>query len=81
VVHHYLGYPQGTTRSSDDGRGVGDNRPNGEEEYKKPKDCRTWAYFYKHLMTEHITRQIWSELTTTNIPKEKKPGANINTTK
>lgn len=81
VVHHYLGYPRGTTRSSDDGRGVGDNRPNGEEEYKKPKDCRTWAYFYKHLMTEHITRQIWSELTTTNIPKEKKPGANIKTTK
>ncbi|MDR1477940.1 MAG: hypothetical protein LBJ00_03265 [Planctomycetaceae bacterium] len=81
VVHHYLGYPRGTTRSSDDGRGVGDNRPNGEEEYKRPKDGRNWAYFYKHLMTEHLTRQIWSELTTTNIPRENKPGAKIKITK
>ncbi|MDR2345149.1 MAG: hypothetical protein LBE18_03705 [Planctomycetaceae bacterium] len=77
IVHHYLGYPQGTTRSPDDGRGVGDNRPNGEEEYKKPKDCHTWTYFYKHLMTEHLTRQIWTELTTTNPPKDKKNGAKI----
>ncbi|MDR0391057.1 MAG: hypothetical protein LBH59_04050 [Planctomycetaceae bacterium] len=77
IVHHYLGYPHGTTRSSDDGRGAGDNRPNGEDEYKRPKDCRTWSYFYKHLMTEHLTRQIWSELTTTNINKDDKPGAKI----
>ncbi|MDR1483498.1 MAG: hypothetical protein LBT09_01600 [Planctomycetaceae bacterium] len=81
IVHHYLGYPRGTTRSPDDGRGVGDNRPNGEEEYKRPKDCRTWSYFYKHLMTEHLTRQIWSELTTKNIPKDEKPGAKIKITK
>jgi hypothetical protein len=81
VVHYYLGYPRGTTRSSDDGRGVGDNRPNGEEEYKRPKDCHTWSYFYKHLMTEHLTRQIWSELTTKNIPKNEKPGAKIKITK
>lgn len=80
VVHHYLGYPNGTTRSPDDGRGIGDNRPNGEEEYKRPKDCRTWSYFYKHLMTEHLTRQIWSELTTS--PKQdEKPGAKIKTIK
>jgi hypothetical protein len=77
VVHHYLGYPPGTTRSSDDGRGVGDNRPNGEEEYKKPKDSNTWVYFYKHLMTEHLTRQIWTELTTTEPPQSEKPGAKI----
>ncbi|MDR2171483.1 MAG: hypothetical protein LBP59_15180 [Planctomycetaceae bacterium] len=75
LVHHNLGYPQGTTRSPDDGRGIGDNRPNGEEEYRRPKDCHTWAYFYKHLMTEHLTRQIWSELTTER-PKNK-PGAKI----
>ncbi|MDR1957839.1 MAG: hypothetical protein LBQ54_02145 [Planctomycetaceae bacterium] len=76
VVHGYLGYPPGTTRSSDDGRGVDDKRTDGEQEYKKPKDCTTWAYFYKHLMTEHMTRQIWSELTTENL-RERKPGAVI----
>ena len=64
VVHGNLGYPRGTTRSSDDGRGEGDNRPDGEQEYKKPGNVHTWAYFYKHLMQEHMTRQIWTELTT-----------------
>ncbi|MDR1924122.1 MAG: hypothetical protein LBQ66_07085 [Planctomycetaceae bacterium] len=73
LVHVVLGYPHGTTRSPDDGRGEGDNRPDGEEEYKKPKDCTTWVYFYKHMMTEHMTRQIWKELTITE-NKDNKPG-------
>jgi hypothetical protein len=79
VVHATLGYPRGTTRSSDDGRGEGDNRPGGEQEYRKPKDCRTWSFFYRHLMQEHMTRQIWSELTT-DTAVSPKPGAVIKIT-
>jgi hypothetical protein len=64
VVHEILGYPPGTTRSSDDGRHVGDNRPGGDHEYKKPHGVRTWVFLYRHLMQEHMTRQIWSEMST-----------------
>ncbi|MDR1384799.1 MAG: hypothetical protein LBJ67_13275 [Planctomycetaceae bacterium] len=76
VVHDVLGYPRGTTRSSDDGRGMHDPRQDGEQEYKKPDDCTTWTFFYKHLMTEHLTRQIWSEMTTQK-SHEGNPGAVI----
>ena len=73
VVHKALGYPRGTSRSSDDGRTVNDSRTDGEQEYKRSTET-TWTLFYKHLMTEHMTRQIWSELATTS---EAKPGAVI----
>jgi hypothetical protein len=63
IIHKNLGYPTGTSRSPDDGRTIDDQRKDGEQEYKRPKDVKTWAYFYKHLMHEHMTRQIWSELT------------------
>ena len=76
VVHNNLGYPRKTSRSSDDGRTTNDSRTDGEQEYKRPPDCTTWTLFYKHLMTEHMTRQIWSELTTNPNP-EVKPGAVI----
>jgi len=76
IVHHHLGYPRGTTRSSDDGRTEDDSRTDGEHEYKRPAGVSTWVYFYKHLMTEHMTRQIWSELTIEPNP-ETKPGAVI----
>ncbi|MDR1492413.1 MAG: hypothetical protein LBT05_06815 [Planctomycetaceae bacterium] len=79
LVHDVLGYPRGTTRSPDDGRGVNDSRQDGEQEYKKPDDCPTWTFFYKHLTTEHLTRQIWSEMTTRRI-REGKPGAIIQIT-
>ncbi|MDR0869777.1 MAG: hypothetical protein LBN39_03210 [Planctomycetaceae bacterium] len=78
VVSHNLGYPRGTARSPDDGRGVNDKRTDGETEYRKPDDVRTWCYFYKHIMQEHLTRQIWSEMTTNKkIPDEQKPGKRI----
>ncbi|MDR1818492.1 MAG: hypothetical protein LBR07_10095 [Puniceicoccales bacterium] len=73
VVHKTLGYPRGTTRSSDDGRHVGDNRPGGDHEYKKPRRVHTWCFLYRHIMQEHMTRQIWSELTTI-APHGPKPG-------
>jgi len=76
LVHQNLGYPRGTTRSSDDGRTVNDSRTDGEQEYKRPLDVTTWVYFYKHLMDEHMTRQVWSELTINPNP-EIKPGAVI----
>ena len=76
LIHQNLGYPRGTSRSSDDGRTVDDSRTDGEQEYKRPPDCTTWTLFYKHLMTEHMTRQIWSELTIDPNP-EVKPGSVI----
>ena len=72
IVHQNLGYPRGTTRSSDDGRTVDDSRKDGEQEYKRPNNVTTWVHFYEHLMTEHMTRQIWSEITTN--PNGSKPG-------
>jgi len=74
VVHKRLGYPRGTSRNPDDGRTVSDSRTDGEQEYKRPPDCTTWTLFYKHIMTEHMTRQIWSELSP---DPEGKPGAVI----
>jgi len=62
--------------AQDDGRTVDDSRTDGEQEYKRPPDCTTWTLFYKHLMTEHTTRQIWSELTI-DPNLEVKPGAVI----
>lgn len=76
IVHQNLGYPRGTTRSSDDGRTMDDSRTDGEHEYKRPHNVTTWVYFYKHLMTEHMTRQIWDEITIDPNP-ETKPGAII----
>ena len=76
VVHQNLGYPRGTTRSSDDGRTVDDARKDGEQEYKRTPEETTWTPFYKHLMTEHMTRQIWTELTS-NPNSEVKPGSVI----
>ena len=73
VVHNNLGYPGGTTRSPDDWRGAGDPRPGGEQEYRKPKGLHTWLYFYRHIGEEHLTRQIWSEVTITR--PENRPGA------
>ena len=73
VVHQNLRYPRGTTRSSDDGRTVDDSRQDGEQEYKRPSDGTTWIYFYKHLMYEHMTRQIWDELTSNPRP-DVRPG-------
>jgi hypothetical protein len=76
VLNHNLGYPREVMRSPDDGRAEGDNRPNGEEEYRKPKNVKTWVYFYRHLMQEHITRQMWNEITIKgNLPE--KPGSVI----
>ncbi|MCL1920753.1 MAG: hypothetical protein FWG50_06700 [Kiritimatiellaeota bacterium] len=74
LIHKNLGYPRGTSRSPDDGRTWNDSRTDGEQEYKRPKDCTTWTLFYKHLMTEHMTRQMWSELTINPNPNVK-PGA------
>lgn len=64
LVHGVLGYPGGTTRTSDDGRGEGwvGTDAEGEREYLKPGHVNTWLPFYKHLMSEHMTRQMWSEM-------------------
>ena len=76
LVHVNLGYPRGTGVNPDWGRTVDDSRTDGEQEYKRPHDVTTWVYFYKHIMTEHMTRQIWSELTI-DPNLEVKPGAVI----
>ena len=73
VVQHNLGYPKGVMRSSDEGRGEGDTRETGEAEYRRPKGVTTWIHFYEHLMQEHITRQMWTEMTTDPKPANR-PG-------
>ena len=71
VVHQNLGYPHGATRSSDDGQ--------RDPDYERPKSVKSWAHFYRHLMAEHMTRQIWTEV---SIKKnDKKPGKVITTVK
>jgi hypothetical protein len=61
-----LGYPKGVAQNPD----MGSKDP----EYVRTPDVRTWAYFYKHIMAEHITRQVWTEITTGTGAK---PGAVI----
>lgn len=73
VVQHNLGYPKDVMRSSDDGRDEGDTRKTGELEYRRPKGVTTWIHFYEHLMQEHITRQMWTEMTTDPNPANR-PG-------
>jgi len=63
----YLGYPKGVAQNPDMGEKDG--------EYVRPPDVRTWCYFYRHIMAGHITRQIWTEITTKRLAK--KPGAAI----
>jgi len=74
VVQNNLGYPKDVMRSSDDGRGEGDTRTTGEVEYRRPHDVTTWIHFYEHLMQEHITRQMWTEMTIDPKPAHR-PGA------
>ncbi|MDR2844873.1 MAG: hypothetical protein LBV28_02130 [Puniceicoccales bacterium] len=69
VVHKNLGYPRGVAQNPD--KGGHDN------EYVRPRDCHTWAYFYRHIMAEHITRQVWTEVST-NERLLQKTGAPIN---
>ncbi|MDR3229642.1 MAG: hypothetical protein LBT53_09640 [Puniceicoccales bacterium] len=59
-----LAYPMGVAQNPDMG--------GKDAEYVRARDVRTWAYFYRHIMTEHITRQVWTEVTTS--PLKKKPG-------
>jgi hypothetical protein len=67
VVRKYLGYPKGVAQNPDGGSRDG--------EYIRPGNVHTWAYFYRHIMDEHLTRQIWTEVTINrNLPK---PGAQI----
>jgi hypothetical protein len=73
VVQHNLGYPKEVMRSSDDGRNEGDTRATGEKEYRRPKGVTTWIHFYEHLMQEHITRQMWTEMTIDPKPADR-PG-------
>ncbi|MDR2429745.1 MAG: hypothetical protein LBD14_02390 [Puniceicoccales bacterium] len=72
VVHKNLGYPRGTTRSSDDGQ--------RDPDYTRPPSAKSWAHFYRHLMAEHMTRQVWNEVTISRKLKPK-PGAVIKTIK
>lgn len=72
VVHRNLRYPHGATRSPDDGQ--------RDPDYTRPSTAKSWAHFYRHLMAEHMTRQIWTEVTINRNLKQK-PGAVIKTTK
>ncbi|MDR2863402.1 MAG: hypothetical protein LBV54_05975 [Puniceicoccales bacterium] len=66
VVRHYLGYPKGVAQNPDNGQ--------RDPEYTRPRSVHTWAYFYKHAISEHLTRQILTELA---INPPQKPGSVI----
>jgi len=58
---HVLHYPDPVVPSSDSGRMEGDNRPGGDPEYARKKTETSWMGLYRHIMEDHITRQMWSE--------------------
>ncbi|MDR2513340.1 MAG: hypothetical protein LBD01_06065 [Puniceicoccales bacterium] len=71
VIHKNLGYPYGAIRNPDDGQ--------RDPEYTRPSSAKSWAHFYRYLMAEHATRQIWSEVTIQRTGP--KPGKVITTIK
>lgn len=73
VIQKNLRYPEGVMCSPDDGRNEGDDRGTGDIEYRRPKGVTTWIHFYEHLMQEHMTRQMWTEITTDPHPSPR-PG-------
>jgi len=56
-----LHYPDSVVPSPDSGRMEGDKRPGGDTEYTRKKSETTWIGLYRHIMEDHITRQMWSE--------------------
>jgi len=62
VYAHVLRYPNELVPSSDEGRREGENRPGGDAEYARTAAERGWLRFYRHIMEDHITRQMWAEI-------------------
>ncbi|MCY2952407.1 MAG: hypothetical protein NTU53_10565 [Planctomycetota bacterium] len=61
MLANVLHYPDSVVPSSDSGRMEGDNRPGGDAEYARKRSETTWMGLYRHIMEDHITRQMWSE--------------------
>jgi hypothetical protein len=69
-----LRYPQAVTANPDGGRAEGDQRPGGDMDYGRPTGETTWIHFYQHIIEEHYTRQMWSEVATSLPADTKAPG-------
>ena len=69
-----LHYPDSVVPSSDSGRMEGDNRPGGDAEYARKQSETTWMGLYRHIMEDHITRQMWSEATMRLLGDQTPPG-------
>jgi len=69
---NFLQYPDNLVPSSDTGRMEGDNRPGGDPEYFRKQEETTWMGLYRHIMEDHITRQMWSEARMFPVKKEQK---------
>jgi hypothetical protein len=69
-----LGYPGELVPTSDAGRFEGSNRPGGDPEYGRKRTETTWMGFYRHIMEDHVTRQMWSEATMRLPPGRPRPG-------
>ena len=61
MFNSVLGYPEDLVPSSDTGRMEGDTRPGGDPDYFRKKAETTWMGLYRHIMEDHITRQMWFE--------------------
>jgi hypothetical protein len=56
-----LRYPNELVPTSDAGRMEGDTRPGVDLEYARKPSETTWIGFYRHIMEDHVTRQMWHE--------------------
>ncbi|MFH0888702.1 MAG: hypothetical protein V1871_05775 [Planctomycetota bacterium] len=60
TLRAHAGYPARIVPSSDDGRE--ESQSGGDLDYRRPKNVNTWFPFYKHIMQEHFTHQMWHEV-------------------
>lgn len=74
MFRHMLHYPDELVPTSDAGRFEGEDRPGGDPEYGRKRSETTWIGFYRHIMEDHITRQMWSEATMRLAPGQPPPG-------
>lgn len=56
-----LGYPQAASITPDNGRHLGEQ--GGDLDFRLPASALNWMDFYVHIMTDHITDEMWSEAT------------------
>jgi len=60
TMEEHQAYPHGLLASPDGGRDEGEM--GGDYCYRRKPGEQGWMGYYRHLMTEHVTRRMWREL-------------------